>query len=467
MEFVGLPNIWLPRKLFSTDGIIAPKARGIVEDAVFWMGQGDFYGFDGYTVSVLPNNTVKRYVFDNLNWSEYAKCFVHVDTEWSTVRFYYCAGTDVEPNNYVDYNYKEGHWTIGTNARTASEEPVNINEFPLLIQSGGTDIIAAPNGIATYFFTIGANPLTTVNTSNIVQMVIDFGNVYLQAGDSIFISGATTTNGILAANINGARTIQSVTTEEGFGAGLFGLGEFGSAGLGVASITFVAGANATSSGTGGGASISVGTQILAINYTGDNLAVGQSVTISGSTGVDGFTSGEINGTTTIRYIFGGYIEVNVPVTGVYSTSTVAGGGGIATLITVMQDGRLFEHNKGLNDYNDNFNFYTDPWDNQFAPMNSYAQTNYTQIQEGDNTYIIYSLFPDIIISQNMTVQINVKEFAQSPYVHTQTFNLTPTTVKIDPMMIGRERQYIFTSNVVNGNYLMGKLFEEIKPSTPR
>ena len=61
----------------------------------------------------------------------------------------------------------------------------------------------------------------------------------------------------------------------------------------------------------------------------------------------------------------------------------------------MQDERLFEHNKGLNDYNDNFNFYTDPWDNQFAPMNSYAKTNYTQIQEGDNTYIIYSLFPDI------------------------------------------------------------------------
>ena len=45
--------------------------------------------------------------------------------------------------------------------------------------------------------------------------------------------------------------------------------------------------------------------------------------------------------------------------------------------------------------------------------------------------------------------------------------MTPTTVKVDPMSIGRVRQYIFTSNVVNGNYLLGRMFEEIKPSTPR
>jgi hypothetical protein len=100
-------------------------------------------------------------------------------------------------------------------------------------------------------------------------------------------------------------------------------------------------------------------------------------------------------------------------------------------------------------------------------MNSFAQTNYTLIQEGDNTQLIYSFYPDIIMQENMTLQVNVKEYAQSSHTHSQTFTMTPTTVKVDPMSIGRVRQYIFTSNVVNGNYLLGRMFEEIKPSTPR
>lgn len=468
MEFVGLPNIWLPRKLFSTDGIIAPKARGIVEDAVFWMGQGDFYGFDGYTVSVLPNNTVKRYVFDNLNWEEYAKCFVHVDTEWSTVRFYYCAGQDPEPNNYVDYNYKEGHWTIGTNSRTASEEPVNINESPLLIQSASTDLLAIPNGISTYFFPLGANPLTTVNSANTLMITIDYGNVYLQPGDTIFISGATTTNGILASQINGVKTIYSVTTEEGFGSGIFGLGVFGNPSIGVAGVTVLTSGSATSSGTGGGSAVTVGTSILAINYTGNSLQVGQPITISQSNAVDGFSAATINGTTTIRFIQGGVLEVNAPVTGVYSTSTVINGGGLLATITVMTDGKLFEHNSGLNDYNYSYDFATDPdSQDQYAPMNSYIVSNYAQIQEGDNTQLISALYPDIIQEQIMTVQVNVKEYAQSAIVQSQNFNMSPTMTKISPMKIGRVRQYQFTSNVIDGNFLLGQLFEEIQSSTPR
>lgn len=468
MEFVGLPDIWLPRKLFSTDGILAPKARGVVEDAVFWMGQGDFYGFDGYTVSVLPNNTVKRYVFDNLNWSQYAKSFVHVDVEWSTVRFYYCQGQDIEPNSYVDYNYKEGHWTIGTNPRTASEEPVNINEFPFLVQSLATTIVPIPNGISTFFYNLVNNPFSTLNGSNVVSVSVNTDAIYLQVGDSVLISGATNTNGIPAGDLNGMQTITGFTEGiEGFGGGIFGFGEYGSPEAGATGFTFSAIVPATSAGTGGGAAVTVGTQILALNYTGNALQVNQVITIENATAVDGFTAAEINGTTSVRYIYGGYIEVNVPVSNAYSTSTVIDGGGTSAIFFTTTDGRLFQHNSGLNDYNDSFNYFTDPWNSQFAPMNSFAQTNYTLIQEGDNTQLIYSFYPDIIMQENMTLQVNVKEYAQSSHTHSQTFTMTPTTVKVDPMSIGRVRQYIFTSNVVNGNYLLGRMFEEIKPSTPR
>ena len=133
----------------------------------------------------------------------------------------------------------------------------------------------------------------------------------------------------------------------------------------------------------------MGTQILALNYTGNALQVNQVITIENATAVDGFTAAEINGTTSVRYIYGGYIEVNVPVSNAYSTSTVIDGGGTSAIFFTTTDGRLFQHNSGLNDYNDSFNYFTDPWNSQFAPMNSFAQTNYTLIQEGDNLSLIH------------------------------------------------------------------------------
>jgi len=142
-QYVEAPFYWNISELFTTDGLIGPKARVEIQDAVFWMGQGDFYVFDGTSVSVLPNNTLKRYVYDNIDLSQSFKVFAYPNVAYQEISWYYCikdgsnpAGK--EPTHYVTYNYKEQHWTLGRMPRTAAEEPINIDLTPYTIQSNIT-----------------------------------------------------------------------------------------------------------------------------------------------------------------------------------------------------------------------------------------------------------------------------------------------------------------------------------------
>jgi hypothetical protein len=470
LQFINKPQIWLIRKLFATDGIIAPKARSEIEDAVFWMGQGDFYVFDGYTVNILPNNTVKRYVYDNINWAASSTCFTFPNVEFNEIWFFYPAGQDINPNNYVIYNYKESHWSIGTLSRTAAEEPTNVSQYPLLIQSNITNALVIPNSLSTFFYTLGANPLTTTNTSD--NVVVDVAiTAYLFPGDKIFISGATNTNGILAADLNGERTVTSVTRTVGYGTGLYGVGDYGDPPI--QSISFTAGSAATSSGTGGGSAITIGTAIIGINSGLNTINAGDTVSITNAVGFGGFSSAEINSTNKVLFALGGYLQINVDTMHAFSTSSVINSGGPNVTINYGSSDRLFQHEVGVNDYNSAYNPATDPSENQYAPMLSYATTCYAQIDEGDNTMVIYSFYPDLKQKGGMTLNTNVKLYAQSPLVHNvnsnfqATYTLNPTTTKVDVMMVGRQRQYQFVSNVIDGNFLLGNCYEEIKPSSTR
>lgn len=123
-EFVDKPNIWETRLLLSSDGIIGPKARIEVEESVYWMGQGDFYWYNGASVQKIPNNTCRDYIYQNLNYNAVWKCYCRHDPVRNQVMFYFPIGSAVEPDTYMIYNYKEQHCTLGTENGTAAEENV-------------------------------------------------------------------------------------------------------------------------------------------------------------------------------------------------------------------------------------------------------------------------------------------------------------------------------------------------------
>lgn len=273
MRYVNLPFVWTIEKLISTDGIIGPKARANVEDVLFWMGSADFYAYDGYTVNTLPNNTVKRYVFQNINYAQSYKTFAAFNPEYNEVWWVYPFGNSDEPNAYVIFNYKERSWAIGTIERTSAVEPANSVQDLLMTQSQQQQIISTGNNpLSSIFYTLGNNPITTTNTSAFVTIIIS--NHRLNIGDNVQISNAIDTNGILAAEINGVRIVTAIKINE---------------------ITIETAGTATSSGAGGGNTITVGTQIINVAVT-NSFTTGQIVSLVEFEAFNNFTVAEINST---------------------------------------------------------------------------------------------------------------------------------------------------------------------------
>lgn len=487
-EFVQKPNIWFLRKLFTTDGIIGPKARGVIEDSVMWQGTGDFYVFDGYSVNVLPNNTLKRYVYDNINLVHAWKSFAYVNVEWSEITFFYPAGEQTEPYTNVTFNYKELHWTPSKWERTAAEEYINVGQYPLLVDSNIIVKHPIPNRISTYFFDITTDAIGTQDGLALVTIDL-MTDVFLVPGDQILISGATGVGGLTADQINGVQTITGNQQGFGYGEGLYGVGYYGASGrpsqdnegYGTGAygtgfyggemeyeetITFTASSNATSTEFGGGSNVKIGTRILGVAYNGNDISVDEVVTIANADNIDGFSSTDVNVTGPVRGINGGIFYINAGGTG-FSTSAVTNGGGNEAVLILNEGTILYQHEVGLNDYNEDFNLATDPFLNQYKPLNAYAVTNYSQLSDGDNTMVLHTFYSDINQSGPMQLTVNMKEYAQSAQVKTRQYYLGPVQPKVDVQMIGRERQYTFRSNVLDGNFLLGMIYEEVKESTPR
>lgn len=439
LKYDGFPFIWSITEFMSTDGIIAPKARCNVEDAVFWMGNGDFFVFDGTSVSILPNNMLKRYVYDNINYSATYKCFAVVSPAYNEIYWFYPRGADDQPGNYVLYNYKETHWATGTFERTCGLEPPNALVEVLMMQSGIVQSInLGANPVATNCYTLGASPLTTVNgTPNVTAAVT---NHKIVVGDTIEIVGATTTNGILNTDLNGNRVVTEVT---------------------VNSVTFTAGANATSSGSGGGSSVSIRTGILTVTLN-VTLSNNTYITLDSLTAFDNFTVDNLSGTFPVRSFTS--TTVDILVSGVYASTNTAGGGTFGVL-SYDKTGRLFSHETTYNDYDEACDI-SNP-ETCVKPLYSYAVTNYAQISNGNNNMLIYSVIPDSTQLGQMELSITTKQYPQSANEVTRgPFNITQNIDKVDVMVLGRQRKYTITSNELNQDYLIGRWFEQITESTP-
>lgn len=191
---------------------------------------------------------------------------------------------------------------IGTHRRLYSligQQLVNIT--PLLTTS-----TAAANSIDTLFGTLGSNPIATTSGSGVI-VVTDTSASRFRVGDIYTLSGSTNVNGILAASINAPQVVRAV---------------------GVNSITLFTNGTATSTGSGGGASVVRASGILRINSTAHGQAEGDRVRISGAAAVAGIGAPLINAEHVIRNVLPNSFDISVAGT---ATSSVTGSGGPSTV----------------------------------------------------------------------------------------------------------------------------------------
>lgn len=117
LQYVGPPIVFGLSMESDNISIAGPNAAVAAGSSVFWMGQGEFYAYNG-VVSQLTCD-VKDYVFSNINTSQFEKVFCGVNPNFGEVWWFYPSLNSQEVDRYVVYNYQQSLWYYGSLARTA------------------------------------------------------------------------------------------------------------------------------------------------------------------------------------------------------------------------------------------------------------------------------------------------------------------------------------------------------------
>ena len=119
LQYVGAPFTFGLQEVSTSTTISSPNAAVAVGDSVYWMGEGDFYVYNGRE-QVIPC-TVREYVFDDFNVQQAEKVFGGHNSEHSEVWWFYPSSDSQTNNRYVIYNYAQQIWYYGTLDRSAWE----------------------------------------------------------------------------------------------------------------------------------------------------------------------------------------------------------------------------------------------------------------------------------------------------------------------------------------------------------
>lgn len=168
-----------------------------------------------------------------------------------------------------------------------------------------TATIVASNSLATHYGTLTSNPIgTTLGSSTIV--VTDADATRYQLGDDYTLSGATATNGILDTALNATHVIRNLTAT---------------------TVTFFVAGTATSTGSGGGASVVRTDGLIRLTSAAHGQINSDRVKITGATTTGGIANTLINMEFILRNVTTNTFDFMT--TGI-ATSAVTGGGGTGT-----------------------------------------------------------------------------------------------------------------------------------------
>ena len=187
-RYVGKPVIRTTKRLDATDGIIGPMAWSVVGEKCYFMGVHDIYVTDGVDVVPIPNNTLRRWVFDNINDAQAWKSFSWVNRTFNEWWLHFPFGASTEPDYVLRYNYITGEFSQDTSDITAVESPLHITENPLAVsnnqvlwrlESGDDDDTSAQTSSAeTNYFQLG-NGDNSMYIMGYVHDAIQTGNLYM------------------------------------------------------------------------------------------------------------------------------------------------------------------------------------------------------------------------------------------------------------------------------------------------
>lgn len=135
MRHIGGQLVYGIESLSKASGLAGPKAAVRVDRGCYWMGQNGFFYYDG-AVRPLPCE-VSDYVFSDINLTQISKVYASHVSAYGEVWWFYPCGDSNEIDRYVIYNYREGHWMIGSGIARTCWSDTGVYDYPLACDAAG------------------------------------------------------------------------------------------------------------------------------------------------------------------------------------------------------------------------------------------------------------------------------------------------------------------------------------------
>lgn len=132
--YIGPPFVYSFERAGSGCGIISKQAVAVNDSSCVWMSRSGFWAYDGF-VKPLPCD-VGDYVFSNMNIQQSSKIYAVHNSSYGEVWWFYPSAASTEVDSYVSFNYREGHWAIGSLSRTCGTDR-GVFTNPLMVSPDG------------------------------------------------------------------------------------------------------------------------------------------------------------------------------------------------------------------------------------------------------------------------------------------------------------------------------------------
>ena len=416
----GTPAQYWRYDIIAQTSILSSQSAVEYDGIYYWCGVDRFLMYNG-VVKEIPNTMNQNWFYDNLNYDQRQKVWATKVPRYGEIWWFYPRGDATECTDAVIYNTRENTWYDAGQAVGALRSAgyfSQVYQYPV----SASWAVSEEEVVFSASFSIvsGRNTLLldTYNTQVALRQLITGANI-----------PANTTVTLISSS--GIKTLGAIT-----GGTLYTNGTYTNVAL-----TSAVGVNARATIVVSGAAVTS----VTITTVGSGYLVG---------GVLSATAASIGGTGS---------GFSVPITAIYAqviTMSAAATGTATQTLTFSTPANLvsiWQHETGVNSVEGQ---------NQNA-IESYFETNDLGLLSGgpsqpspvgENFWLhLERVEPDFLQEGVMEMYVTGRPFAQGEDKTTGPYLFSPTTGKIDVREQRRELRLRFLSNVVNGDYQVGRI----------
>jgi len=414
------PQFWRYDIITSQSSILSSQSAIEYDGVYYWCGVDRFLLYNG-TVKEIPNNFNQNYFFDNLNYSQRQKVWATKVPRFGEVWWFYPRGNATECTDAIIYNTRENCWYDAGEALGARRSAGYFSQVFARPVAAGWEVPAVEIVFTQSMTTVSGSAFINLSTFN---TQVSIGQV---------VSGTNIVDGTTVSTITSSaiQTLGSVTGGSGYTNGTYTNVPLtgGSGANATATVVVSGGAVTTVTITLRGAGYVVGNTLSALNTNLGGTGAGFSIPVSA--------------------IFAQTIKLSVAASG--------SGTQVLTFSTPANQISMWQHEIGTD---------------AVAGQNVLAIDSYFETSDlgwvaggppepamvGENRWLrLERVEPDFLQNEDMTLVITGRPFAQSQDVDSDPYTFSPSTGKVDMREQRREIRLRFRSNVVGGDYQLGKV----------